>query len=141
MRVGKEAGTARVYYRCGDLVRRDCEGMLYFLGRKDRQVKLRGYRIELDGVEGVLTGHPAVQEGAVYLQSAKHDADESVPEIHIEGAVTLRDGERVRSQDLVAFLKANLPPYAVPQRIRILSEFPRTGSGKIDRASLATSVE
>lgn len=135
--VGDQSGTARLYYRCGDLVKRDPDGTLHFLGRKDRQVKVRGYRIELDGVETVLTGHAAVQEGAVYLSSAGKESNDSKPELSVEAAVTLQDGESVTSQELVAFLKANLPPYAVAQRIRILKKLPRTGSGKIDRTALA----
>ena len=60
------AGQQDVFYRTGDLVQLQPDGNHSFLGRKDRQVKSRGYRIELDEVEAALMSHEKVQEAAVF---------------------------------------------------------------------------
>ena len=137
------SGKEQVYYRTGDLVRRDQEGRFQFLGRKDRQVKLRGYRVELDGVEGVLTSHAAVEEGAVYLKAVADPAEGESEDFSLYATVQLRSGEGISGNSLIEFLEHKLPHYAVPRRIDIVESLPRTGSGKIDRRalSLAGSVE
>ena len=77
-----------VYLRTGDLVRRRDDGLLEFHGRKDRQVKARGYRVELDEVEVALGSHDAVESAAAY---GVPDEDGS---LHIEATVTVRAGQR-----------------------------------------------
>ena len=124
-------GHARRFYRTGDLVRADHDGCLHFIGRSDRQVKVRGYRVELDDVELALTGHPAVEEGATY---AIVD-DEGVTEVRAE--VTLRETADVSVGELAAYVKKRVPWYAAPATLDIAKHFPRTTSGKIDRRRLA----
>ncbi len=119
-----------VFYRTGDLMQVDAEGRLRFFGRKDRQIKTRGYRVELDEVENALSHHPAVGECATY---AVPDGEGSQL---VEAAVLPRAGQALAEADLAAALAQRLPPYAVPARIRVLDEFPRTGTGKIDRRAL-----
>lgn len=118
------------YYRTGDLVRTQDDGLLHFMGRKDRLVKVRGYRVELDEVELNLGSHDAVEEAAVFVNVADADAPE------LEAAVTLKAAARAEAGELLAFVAASMPPYAVPARIHVLDAFPRTGSGKIDRRVL-----
>jgi amino acid adenylation domain-containing protein len=120
-----------VYHRTGDLVRRRADGFLEFHGRKDRQVKARGYRIELDEVEVVMGAHDAVESAAAFAVS---DADQS---LHVEGAVTLRDGSALTLAALNTHLAAALPRYAIPEHLEILEAMPRTSTGKIDRLELA----
>lgn len=119
-----------MFYRTGDLMQVDAEGRLRFFGRKDRQIKTRGYRVELDEVENALSHHPAVGECATY---AVPDGEGSQL---VEAAVLPRAGQALAEADLKAALAQRLPPYAVPARIRVLDEFPRTGTGKIDRRAL-----
>ena len=121
-----------VYFRTGDLVVRGEDGLLSFLGRKDRMVKTRGHRVELDEVEGALASHPAVLEAAAFT------APDGVGSQSILAAVTpvLDASEPATPATLKAHARAKLPPYAVPRDIEILSEFPRTTSGKIDRRAL-----
>jgi amino acid adenylation domain-containing protein len=125
-----ESGLEDVFYRTGDLVRHDEAGRLLFLGRKDRQVKIRGYRIEVDDVEHMLCSHADVESAAAFPIKAGGDDD------RIEAAVVLRDGADVDGEDLRKFLADHLSWYAVPARIEIMNEFPRTTSGKIDRRCL-----
>ena len=124
-------GLPDLFHRTGDLVAEDSAGAFRFLGRKDRQIKARGYRVELDEVESVLLSHEAVHEAAVY---ATADAD-GVREIQAEAI--LQGGAQATAADLSRHLRASLPPYAVPRKVRIRREFPRTSSGKIDRIAMA----
>jgi amino acid adenylation domain-containing protein len=119
-----------VFYRTGDLVQRHQDGNLRFVGRKDRQIKTRGYRVELDEVENALAGHPLVEETAVY---AVPDGEGS---LRIESAVLFKPGSICTETELKQYLNTLLPWYAVPGIIRAVTEFPRTTSGKIDRRYL-----
>jgi amino acid adenylation domain-containing protein len=124
------AGYEEVFYRTGDLVQRQPDGELRFLGRKDRQIKTRGYRVELDEVEAVLLAHPAVEEAAVFPVP---DGEGSQ---RIEAAVILRNGSVVPAAELIRHGKEHLPWYALPLKIEPVAAFPRTTSGKIDRRAL-----
>lgn len=123
-------GHVHVYHRTGDLVRQRDDGLLEFHGRRDRQVKARGYRIELDEVEAAMAAHAGVESAAVF---AVADGDGA---LHVEGAVTLREGHDLTRDALRKHLAAALPSYAIPERIEFLEEFPRTSTGKIDRLEL-----
>lgn len=124
------AGITDRFYRTGDLVAVNSDGLLDFIGRKDRQVKIRGHRVELDEVENVLASHPQVVESGVFLLPAD---DESV---QIEAAVIVREEGAVSAGELRAFAAQRLPVYARPARVWIHSSFPRTTSGKVDRRAL-----
>jgi acyl-coenzyme A synthetase/AMP-(fatty) acid ligase len=123
------AGTR--WYRTGDVVRRDADGLLHFLGRRDRQVKVRGHRVELDEVEHALAGCPGVSEAAALLRPG--DA------ATVEGFVTLSGDDPPASDAIRRFAAGRLPAYAVPASVTVLAGFPRTGSGKIDRPALAAA--
>lgn len=118
-----------IYHRTGDLVRQQ-DGVFHFLGRKDRQVKVRGYRVELDEIEAALVGHEQVEAAAVLLV----DLDNN--DLQIEAAVMLRPDATVEAANLISYLRDQLPVYAVPERIAIVASFPRTSSGKVDRLAL-----
>ncbi len=114
-------------YRTGDRVRWLPDGNLEFLGRIDRQVKLRGFRVELGEVERVLGAHPAVDAAVV-------DVLERDGTKHLIGWVT---GASVPdAADLRAYLGERLPDYMVPSRIVALDAMPRTVAGKVDRSAL-----
>jgi amino acid adenylation domain-containing protein len=123
-------GFRKRFYRTGDLVRERADGNLLFLGRRDRQIKVRGYRVELDEVENVIGGFDDVVEAAVI--AVRHD-DERV---EIVAAVRLRPGCATGPADIRRRATDRLSPYAVPSRIDVRDAFPRTGSGKIDRRAL-----
>ncbi|NJL94878.1 MAG: amino acid adenylation domain-containing protein [Anaerolineae bacterium] len=127
-------GLPEVFYRTGDLVRLRPDGLYDFLGRKDRQVKVRGYRVELDEVEAALAALPVVESSAAYVLPGADG------EAQIEAAVILRDGQATSPADLLNALRAHLPPYALPGTLAFLEVFPRTTSGKIDRRSLQAAA-
>ena len=126
-------GYTEPYYRTGDLVLEMPDGNLKFLGRKDRQIKTRGYRVELDEIEVALLSHEGVQEAAVYAMPDPEGEGTNL----IYAAVTARDGATPTADDLAEHLGGRLPWYAIPTRIAIVAEFPRTSTGKIDRRALA----
>ncbi|MFI6046869.1 condensation domain-containing protein [Nocardia sp. NPDC051321] len=117
------------YYRTGDLARRLPDGRLVFVGRKDRQVKIRGHRVEPGEAETFLRSHPTVAEAAVVL-----DADADVPRLV---AYLTQDGPLEPDYlELSAFLRTRLPDYMIPSAYLVLDSLPRGLTGKLDRAKL-----
>ncbi|HYJ79084.1 MAG TPA: amino acid adenylation domain-containing protein [Longimicrobiaceae bacterium] len=119
-------------YRTLDRGRWRDDGTLEYLGRADAQVKVRGYRIELEEVEQALAAHPAVAEAAVAVRGEPGGADR-----HLAAFLVARGGaERPAAADLRAFVRERLPEYMVPGSFGWLDALPRTTSGKLDRRAL-----
>ncbi|MFD4599967.1 non-ribosomal peptide synthase/polyketide synthase [Streptomyces sp. NPDC058464] len=112
-------------YRTGDLVRRRPDGTLDYLGRTDRQVKLRGNRIELGEIEAALTRLPAVARGAVVVR------DQRLVAYAVPAAGAVADPAELR-----AALAEALPAPLVPEAYVVLADLPLTPSGKLDQAAL-----
>ncbi|MEM7124738.1 MAG: amino acid adenylation domain-containing protein [Chloroflexota bacterium] len=123
-------GVTERFYRTGDLVQIRSDGNYAYLGRKDRQVKTRGYRVELDAIEVVLLTHQEIQEAAVYTMT-----DEQGTTL-IAAAVTAKPGSVLDQRQLTQYLLSKLPPYAIPTTLALLDTFPRTSTGKINRRLL-----
>jgi amino acid adenylation domain-containing protein len=119
-----------VFYRTGDLVQPLPDGNFKYLGRKDRQIKTRGYRVELDEIEVALLAHADVDEAAVFAVPDGQGSN------RIEACVILKAGVVLTPAQLVEYLARRLPPYAVPAQLSVADDFPRTTTGKIDRRSL-----
>ncbi len=117
-------------YRTGDLVRRLRDGRLVFVGRRDRQVKIRGLRIEPGEIEAVLGEHAAVASAAVEPWTDERG------ERHLVAYVTTRAGAAAPTGMLRAHLAERLPASILPSYIVELTELPLTTSGKVDRARL-----
>jgi amino acid adenylation domain-containing protein len=119
----------RRMYRTGDLVRRLPGGKIEFLGRLDRQVKIRGHRIELSGIEACLAKHRDIKEAVVI--AGKNEKGETglyayfVPVRGVSGAA-LRE-----------YLSGYLPAYMVPGYFGSLEKLPLTPNGKVDRGALS----
>ncbi|WIX76044.1 non-ribosomal peptide synthase/polyketide synthase [Amycolatopsis carbonis] len=108
-------------YRTGDLVQRRADGELEYLGRTDRQVKIRGNRIELGEIEAVLAAQPGVRAAAVVVR---------------DGALVGYAAGAADPDELRAALTAALPATMVPNALVVLDEFPLTPSGKLDTRAL-----
>jgi amino acid adenylation domain-containing protein len=116
-------------YRSGDRVRWAADGRLEFLGRLDRQVQIRGYRVEPGEVEAVLQSHPAVRQAAVTVA-------ESAGERRLVAYVAAGGKDAPSEEDLGAFLAQRLPTSMLPGRIVLLEAIPLTTRGKVDRERL-----
>jgi amino acid adenylation domain-containing protein len=117
------------FYRTGDLVRLLPGGELEFLGRIDHQVKLRGYRIELEEIEAVLAEQEGVRECVVIAR------EDTPGDLRLVAYVQPR-GEDVTAAALRGALSAPLPEYMVPAHFVFLSDFPLLPNGKVDRRAL-----
>ncbi|MEU9185750.1 amino acid adenylation domain-containing protein [Streptomyces sp. NPDC048484] len=112
-------------YRTGDLVRRRADGVVEYLGRTDRQVKIRGNRIELGEIEAALVRQASVAQAAVTVTGGAL----------VAYVVPARDAHP-EPAELQAALGESLPAPMVPGAYVVLGSLPLTPSGKLDRAAL-----
>jgi amino acid adenylation domain-containing protein len=117
-------------YRTGDLARYLPDGEIEFLGRADNQVKVRGYRIELEEIEEVLGRAPSVAE--VVVAAREEASGDKRLVAYVVGDVE----SRPVPDALQEFLGARLPEYMVPASIVVLESLPRMPNGKVDRGAL-----
>jgi amino acid adenylation domain-containing protein len=113
-------------YKTGDLARYLPDGNIEFLGRIDRQVKIRGIRIELGEIEATLAQHPDLREAVVTVR-------EDTPANKHLVAYVVPNGAQPTIAQLRSFLKTKLPDYMVPSAFVVLERMPLTPNGKIDR--------
>lgn len=121
----------RRLYRTGDLARQGPDGLYYFAGRADTQIKSRGYRIELGDIESALHAIDGIDECAVV----------ALPSDGFDGAVIccayVVAGAAPASPQLIrGALAQRLPAYMIPTRWKAYTELPRNASGKIDRGAI-----
>ncbi|MCX4978860.1 amino acid adenylation domain-containing protein [Streptomyces sp. NBC_00620] len=118
-------------YRSGDLVRARPDGALEFLGRVDRQVKIRGIRIELGEIEATAVRCAGVRQAAVVAHGTGYEKRLAAYVVAEEGAESLGLPSAVRQT-----LRTWLPPYMVPTAIEAVDSLPLTANGKLDRLLL-----
>jgi acyl-coenzyme A synthetase/AMP-(fatty) acid ligase len=114
----------------GDLVKMDEEGFLYFIGRRDTMIKSSGFRISPTEVEEVL-----FQTGKLRGAAVIGIPDEVLGQV-IKAFVVPRDGEPLSTESLLATCAEKMPRYMVPKFVEVLSELPKTSSGKVDYPAL-----
>jgi acyl-coenzyme A synthetase/AMP-(fatty) acid ligase len=124
----------RKVYRTGDLVTLDRNGDYLFLGRKDHQVKCRGYRVQLDEIETVLNNHPSVKEAVVLALP-----DDLIGNRILAHIATV-DGATLTEMEVFDHCGRTLPGYMVPEKCIFHDQFPKTATGKTDRNSLMESA-
>lgn len=122
--------TGPAWYRTGDLVHLGPDGIYWFHGRADHQVKLRGVRIELEAIEHVLTDAPGV------LHAVAGPMGEAGEATHIGAVIVLTADTTADDEALRAWCASRLPQVAVPRTFVYRSDLPETPSGKIDRRSV-----
>jgi amino acid adenylation domain-containing protein len=118
----------RTVYRTGDIVRYQEDGALQYEARRDQQVKVRGYRIELEEIESVLRQHPDVVEVAAVARRFR----DGTAGIH----VYFTGAPHVSEAQLALWARRALPRYMVPAMVLRVVSIPKTQSGKIDRKAL-----
>jgi acyl carrier protein len=115
-------------YRTGDQARYLPDGSIVYLGRDDRQVKLRGYRIELDEIETVLCQHEAIDRAVVTIRETAGDR-------RLVAYVVPRR-QTLAVNDIRNYLKQRLPSYMVPPAIQLIESMPLTPNDKVDHRAL-----
>lgn len=130
--VDAEGGSLPVFYT-GDLGVRNEQGWIRVTGRKDFQLKVRGYRVEPGEIEAVLVGYPGIRAAAVVAGDA---SGQKILEAYLQPEPGLADLDRA---DLDRHLMRHLPSYMLPARYRVLDELPLTERGKVDRRALPSS--
>lgn len=117
-------------YRTGDLVHAEPDGTFFYHGRIDSQVKLRGYRIELEAIEAVLARCPGIREAACRVQG------EGATEMLAAHVVPTDPRELPHVDQLKDELRKALPAYMMPGAFGTIDELPRTAGGKLRRSEL-----
>src|ERR1051326_3528195 len=115
-------------YKTGDLARYRSDGQLQYLGRSDSQVKLRGFRIELDEIASVLRQHPQISDALVLAERSSTGDQRLVSYVVGESAPAQRQ--------LRSYLQERLPEYMIPSRMVLVQEIPLLPNGKVDRRAL-----
>ncbi|MFK0157742.1 amino acid adenylation domain-containing protein [Streptomyces sp. NPDC090493] len=128
VQLADEDGIPRRWYRTGDLVRRDADGRVVYVGRADRQVKVRGFRIEPGEVEQRILALPAVRRAHVCTRRDTADRHELLAFLVLGDGLSFPDYER--------HLGSALPPYMRPHHTHLVTELPLTANGKVDEAAL-----
>ncbi len=117
-------------YKSNDQVRLGENGELYFLGRRDNLIKIRGFRVELSEIEAILLEYPAIQAAAVHV-AEMNGIDQIAASVVCEGGDEALDRNAVTD-----LLRRRMPSYMIPQYLDVLPALPMMPSGKIDRKSL-----
>jgi oxalate---CoA ligase len=122
------------WFRTGDLGRKDEHGYLSLVGRLKELINRGGDKVSPHDVDQALLSYPKVFEAATFGKP-----DPVYGEI-VQAAVSLRDGETATESEVRDFCRSRLSTFEVPQRIFIVSEFPKTAKGSIDRRALAKQL-
>lgn len=119
----------KTIYKSGDLGRFSTDGRILYLGRRDRQIKLRGLRIELSEIEKAACSYTGITNFCACVRK-EGNAE------FLTGFYSVNNGNSVNAEDLKAYLRTCLAPYMVPEVLHELAEIPMTQSGKADVKAL-----
>jgi amino acid adenylation domain-containing protein len=139
--LGRPAATAAVFrpdpygppgarcYATGDVGRLLPEGELEFQGRRDHQVKIQGFRIELGAIEALLDAHPAIERSIVVARGSGSGQT-------LVGYVVPALDQNVEPNEVRTYVRDHLPKYMVPGVVVVMDAVPLTATGKVDRSAL-----
>lgn len=115
-------------YRTGDVARYCADGNIELLGRKDNQIKVRGFRVELDDVEVAILRHPVVKKCAVRVYQDQDGRNRLAAYLIVDNGMS--------SSTIRSFLRERLPEYMIPSDFVMVDTLPLTPAGKVDRRAL-----
>jgi amino acid adenylation domain-containing protein len=118
------------WFFSGDLGMRNADGSLTLLGRKDLQIKVRGFKVELIEIEHMLSRHPEIKQAVVV------DRANVISGTSLVAFVIPHNIQEFNSSNLREFLSTSLPDYMIPDQFVFLEKFPTTATGKLDRNAL-----
>ena len=123
-------------YRTGDLLRKDKNGMYYFVGRTDNQVKIRGHRVELEEVENCIKQIEGVNDSVAIAYSRTGKASSSDLFVFVR-----TNNTKINKTYINNLIQKKLPSFMYPSDIFIFKEdFPRTQNGKVDKKGLIKKI-
>ena len=111
----------------GDLVRKDEEGFLYYVGRKDHMIKTSGFRVSPTEIEEYFYNTGLVQDAVAF------GVQDPMLGERIKVTLSLRPGVALEGAELLAMVSRQMPSFMVPKEIHVVESLPRTSSGKLDR--------
>ncbi|MDR3609508.1 MAG: class I adenylate-forming enzyme family protein [Ignavibacteriaceae bacterium] len=114
----------------GDLFRKDDDGFLYFLGRKDDMIKSKGERISPKEIENILCSINGVAESAVI------GVPDEILGQAIKAFIVIKDGWKIETNDILFYCSKNMESFMVPKHIEFVKELPKSPNGKIDKKIL-----
>ncbi|PHM63403.1 non-ribosomal peptide synthetase [Xenorhabdus ishibashii] len=120
------------YYRTNDQAKRDKSGNITLLGRSNHMCKIRGFRVEITGVEHTLRSHPQIEDVIVTIEQTDNE-----PLLH---ACYLSKSGSLSNINLREFMKSKLPSYMVPERFTHVNSLPMNKNGKRDRNQMAQLI-
>lgn len=129
---GSAAESSEVAVYSGDYVKRDSDGFLYFAGRRDTMIKTQGFRVSPDEIEELILASGLVREAAALGEP--DDVAGAVIAVHL----VPKDSSTFSKSSLLDFCRREMPRHMVPKVVHLHEVLPKTGSGKIDRKSLAS---
>jgi thioesterase domain-containing protein/acyl carrier protein len=122
------------YYKTGDLAISHADGNVSIIGRNDQQIKIRGFRLDLNEIQHILLAHEQVAQAN--LQTAGEGENKQL----IAFVVSVK-GAQVEQKELLNYLSQQLPGYMVPTHVFEVLQFPLNKNGKVDRAQLLALAE
>ena len=123
-------------FRTGDIARWNNDGVLELLGRRDAQIKIRGYRVELGEVEAALNGHSEIREAVVIAESAGEAERQLTSGETRLIACVVAETDGLGVAELRNYLRRHVPDYMVPSDFVFVPTLPLTPSGKLDRRAI-----
>lgn len=117
-------------YKTGDLARIDEEGDLFYLGRSDSEVKIAGYRVNLQEIENLLATYQGIDQAVVLFETR----DGREPGLY--AFILVKPGVGLKESDIAGFCNTRLPWYMVPGKIIFVEDMPLNVNGKVDRAAI-----
>jgi acyl-coenzyme A synthetase/AMP-(fatty) acid ligase len=123
-------GVPPSYYRTGDIVLEEPDGNLRYLGRRDRMIKKRGFRVELGEIEACLYRHPEVREAAVVA------LPDDVLGMKVHAHLSCKEGKKLSLIELKKFCSERIPVYMIPDVFSFHETLPKTSTDKVDYQTL-----
>lgn len=123
------------WFFTGDYARRDEDGYVWFLGRRDDIINTFGYRVSPHEIERVMNTHSAIAECVALGEEISKD------KVLVSLCVLLLEGQSATEEELLAFAAENLAKYKTPKKIYVMENFPRTKNGKVIRKQLVQQIK
>jgi amino acid adenylation domain-containing protein len=114
-------------YRTGDMVRMNCNGQFEYIGRKDSQIKVRGYRLELDEVSLTLSKNSMINSAYALFDKTNNE---------LRAFLVANDNQDIKISDIRYYAERNLPQHAVPHNFTFIDKIPLNINGKVDKNAL-----